>query len=147
VSVGLTLKDLEDSETEVVMYTLPEEIIIPLSALFFGYPVKKDGESNAREVLDYLLNWFTEKKQTGCIIADFPATASNAIMLVHRGRFVGTFYVEEQKLVPEKEFVYELLAADPGSKVETSVLPDEMISSAVKFGYSLGMAWKKGEYV
>ena len=54
-------------------------------------------------------------------------------------------HVEDQHFTEDKEFVYELLRSDKDANVEASILPPEMTSSAVRFGFSLSMARSRRE--
>ncbi len=141
-SLTFMLQDLTFPETKVSMYDLPEEVTLAMSALFLGYPVPRSDDLDARSYLDYLCGWFAEKEQTACLAITLPSTAANCLVFVARGKYVGAFYVEDQKFEADRNYVYNLLANEQGAGLEASILPPEMTSSAVRFGFSLSMAMK-----
>lgn len=134
------LDDLETPETAVEIYDTPESIIIAMSALFLGYPVQRDDDHDARTYMDYICSWFERKSQTACLAITQPSFAATCLGFIHKGEFIGAFNIESQEFNTDKEFVYELLRKDSKSNVEASVLPTEMTSSAVRFGFSLSVA-------
>lgn len=143
-SLQIMMQDLEKPDTEVQLYDLPENIVLPMSALFLGYPVPREEKVDARTYMDYMCNWFASKTQTACLAITFPSRSATCLCFIFEGTFCGAFYVEEQKFTPDKEFVYQLMLTDPQASVEANILPPEMTSSAVRFGFNLSMARKKG---
>ncbi len=142
-ALSLMLQDLSMPSTKAVVYDLPPEVTLAMSALFLGYPVQRSDDLDARSYIDYLCGWFAEKGQTACLAITLPAEAANCLLFVTAGSYVGAFYVEDQKFNKDKNFVYELLARDANAGVAASILPPEMTSQAVRFGFSLSMASKK----
>jgi hypothetical protein len=142
-SLALMLGDMALPDTIVSTYSLPEEVVLSLSALFLGYPVTRQDDLDARSYMDYLCGWFAEKGQTACLASALPSTGSPLLVYVTHGQFVGGFYVDEQKLSRDREYIYQILASDPQAGMEASILPPEMTSSAVRFGFSLSMAMKQ----
>jgi len=143
-SLQIMLQDLEKPDTAIQLYDLPESIVLPMSALFLGYPVPREENVDARTYMDYMCNWFESKSQTACLAITFPSRSATSLCFIHEGKFCGAFYVEEQKFSEDKEFVYSLMQSDPQASVEANILPPEMTSSAVRFGFNLSMARKKG---
>lgn len=139
-SLQQMLADLELPQTSVTKYDLPEDVTLAMSALFLGYPVQRNDDYDARSYMDYICNWFEGKQQTACLAITLPSNAATCLGFIYKGKFCGAFYVEDQKFTREREFVYELLKRDPQAMVEASILPPEMTSSAVRFGFSLSMA-------
>jgi hypothetical protein len=138
------LFDLSLPDTTVSMYDLPESLILSSSALFLGYPVPREDDYDARAYMDYICEWFEGKGNTACLAFSFPANNGHCFVYVHRGQFVGAFYVEEQAFTQDKDYVYKLLERSPNASLNVSILPPEMTSSAVRFGFSLSMARKPG---
>ncbi len=134
------LADLELPDTVIRLYDLPENVTLSMSALFLGYPVQRDDSYDARAYMDYICSWFANKKQTACLAIALPGKSATCLGFIYAGQFCGAFYVEDQYFSQEKEFVYELLRDDRDAYVEASILPAEMTSSAVRFGFSLSMA-------
>ncbi len=142
-SLQLMLEDLALPATKVTIYDLPEEVTLAMSALFLGYPVQRSDDLDARSYMDYLCGWFAEKGQTACLALTLPSSAANCLVFIARGQYAGAFYVEDQKFSQDRNYVYELLANEPGAGLEASILPPEMTSPAVRFGFSLSMARKR----
>ena len=139
-SLHYMLTDLALPETKVMIYDLPENVTLAMSALFLGYPVQRSDDYDARSYMDYICSWFESKGQTACLAMSLPTTAATCLVFVYKGQFCGSFYVEDQKFTQDRNFVYELLRQDSQANVEASILPPEMTSSAVRFGFSLSMA-------
>lgn len=139
-SLHMMLADMKLPNTEILVYDLPEEVTLPMSALFLGYPVERKDTLDARSYTDYIVDWLHNKKLTACLAFSMPTIMGTCLGFVYKGAFVGTFYVEDQTFSRELDFIYELIAQDPTTKVEASILPPEMTSSSVRFGFSLRMA-------
>jgi hypothetical protein len=134
------LADLEAQDTNVRMYDLPDSVTLAMSALFLGYPVQRNDDYDALSYMNYICNWFENKGQTACLAITLPASSATCLAFIHKGHFCGAFYVEDQKFTEQLSFVHELLQNDPQANIEASILPPEMTSSAVRFGFSLSMA-------
>jgi hypothetical protein len=139
-SLQLMLSDLELPETSVRMYDLPESVTLAMSALFLGYPVQRNDEYDAMSYMDYICNWFESKSNTACLAITLNSSSATCLGFIHKGQFCGAFYVEDQKYTTDISFVHDLLRNDPKAGIEASILPPEMTSSAVRFGFSLSMA-------
>jgi hypothetical protein len=142
VALQRALNDLNLPNTEVTMYDLPEGLTLSSSALFLGYPVEREDDYDARAYMDYICDWFKQKGQTACLAITFPSNNGHCFGYVYRGEFVGSFYVEDQIFKPEKDYIYELLSREKNAQLNVTILPPEMTSSAVRFGFSLSMARK-----
>ncbi|HEY9791533.1 MAG TPA: hypothetical protein V6D22_14115 [Candidatus Obscuribacterales bacterium] len=140
-SLQMMFKDLTDPETHIMLYDLPEEVTLAMSALFLGYPVERSDDLDARSYIEYIGSWLTQREQTACLAVNFNPVGT-CLAFVHKGRYVGAFYVEEQKFAPDLKFLYDLIAQDPRANVHASILPPEMTSASVRFGFSLSMAKK-----
>jgi hypothetical protein len=139
-SLQRMLADLELPDTNVRMYDLPEGVTLAMSALFLGYPVQRNDDYDALSYMDYICNWFESKAQTACLAITLPSSQATCLGFIHKGQYVGAFYVEDQKFNKDIAFVHDLLRKDKDANVEASILPPEMTSSAVRFGFSLSMA-------
>lgn len=144
-SLQLMLADLELPDTLVRMYDLPESVTLAMSALFLGYPVQRNDDYDALAYLDYISDWFQQKAQTACLAITLPASAATCLAFIYKGEFAGAFYVEDQKFTTDISFVQDLLKNDAQSNIEASILPPEMTSSAVRFGFSLSMARQRNK--
>lgn len=139
-SLQMMLTDCQMPGTQLLMYGLPEDVTLAMSALFLGYPVERSDDLDARAYMDYIMDWFAQKEQTACLAFSLPATGGTLLAFIHRGQFVGSFYVENQEFSRDINFVYDLIGKDPESAVEASILPPELTTSSVRFGFSLSMA-------
>lgn len=142
-SLQMMLSDCTTPDTHLVMYGLPEEVTLAMSALFLGYPVERSDSLDARSYMDYIMSWFAQKEQTACLAFSLPSTGATLLSFVHKGQFVGSFYVETQEFARDIEFVYNLLRQDPQARVEATILPPELTSASVRLGFSLSMNMPK----
>ena len=142
-SLQMMLSDCQTPDTHLVMYGLPEEVTLAMSALFLGYPVERSDQLDARSYMDYIMSWFSQKEQTACLAFSLPANSATLLAFVYKGAFVGSFYVESQEFSRDVNFVYNLIQSDPQSRVEASILPPELTSTSVRLGFSLSMNMPK----
>jgi hypothetical protein len=145
-SLDYMLADLALPDTDVKMYDLPEDVTLAMSALFLGYPVQRNDDFDSRSYVDYICNWFEGRKQTACLAITLSEKRGTCLGFIYEGNYCGAFYVEDQIFRVDKDFIYELVANDPQASVEASILPPEMTSSVVRFGYSLSMANKNHKH-
>jgi hypothetical protein len=140
-SLQMMLNDLQEPETNLLIYDLPEEVTLAMSALFLGYPVERNDDLDGRSYLDYIGSWLQQKEQTACL-AISTSNGATCLAFVFKGRYVGAFYVEDQTFDPNIQFVFDLLNNDRAANVSASILPPELTSASVRFGFSLSMAKK-----
>lgn len=138
-SLHMMFADMLLNDTEILIYDLPEEVVLAFSALFLGYPVERKDTLDARSYTDYIVDWLHGKQLTACLAFSFPSRLRTSLSFIHQGNFVGSFYVEEQKFSSDPAFVYELISEDPATKTEASILPPEMTLSSVRYGFKLTM--------
>lgn len=142
-SLTSMLSDLSAPDAVVNIYDLPEEVTVAMSALFLGFPVERDESKDAKTQFDYFMTWFTQNGSSACLAISMPTTKSTCLVFVHKGKFGGSFHVEDQVYTQEPAAIYQLFANDPNCKVEASMLQPEMTAAGSRFGYSLSMANKK----
>jgi hypothetical protein len=140
-SLQMMLNDLNDPETSILIYDLPETVTLAMSALFLGYPVDRSDDLDARSYIEYIGSWLSQREQTACLAVSLSA-GGTCLAFVHGGRYCGSFYVENQTYSEDIKVLYDLIANDPKAQVSASILPPEMTSKSVKFGFSLSMARK-----
>ncbi len=145
-SLQMMLTSLNFSDSEVEIYDLPESVVLAMSALFLGYPVYRNDDYDTRAYMDYICGWFEGKQLTACLAITLPSNASTCLAFVYRGQFCGAFYVEDQRFTTDREFVYQLFRNDPKANIEASILPSELTSSSVRFGFSLSVAKKRNDF-
>lgn len=143
-SLNLMLNDLESPDTLVTLYDLPEDITLAMSALFLGYPVKREDNYSALDYLRYICDWFEKEKGTATLAISLTG-GGMCLGYIFKGQFCGSFYVEDQVFHQERGYIEQLLQSDPEATLGVSILPPEMTSSAVRFGFSLSMARKNNK--
>jgi hypothetical protein len=136
-SLKLALTDLRLPDTEVTMYQLPPDIVLPMSALFLGYPVARDDEYNGPEYFEYASIWIEHKELTACLAITLPRTGNTCIAFTHKGTYVGAFYIEDQRFSKDRNFVLGILRTDPRATLEASVLTPDTMNNLDQFGYRL----------
>lgn len=139
-SLNVMLSDLESPDTMVQIYDLPEDVTLAMSSLFLGYPVERNDDYSSREYMDYICDWFGKEGGTATLAITLGNSKGTCLGYVYKGQFTGAFYVEDQTFSADREFVYNILERDPQASLEVSILPPEMHSNAVRFGFSLSMA-------
>lgn len=145
-SLQMMLHDLQDRSATVIIYTLPEEVTLSMSALFLGYPVERSDDLDARQYLDYICDWLQVKQETGCLSMDLPSTHAIVLVYIHEGKYLGAFFVEHQQFSNDISFVYNLLRSEPGTQCAASFLPAEMTTkTAEPLGFSLSAGKRAAE--
>ncbi len=142
-SLTSMLTDLEAPDATVMVYDLPEEVTVAMASLFLGFPVERDESLDPKTQFDYFMTYFTQNGNTACLAITLPSTKSTYLVFVHKGKFGGAFFVEEQVYTQDPADIYQLFVNDSGARVEASFLQPEMIAAGSRFGYSLSMAKQK----
>ncbi|MBU6452534.1 MAG: hypothetical protein KGS72_12185 [Cyanobacteria bacterium REEB67] len=143
-SLSAMLTDLEAPDAVVTLYDLPEDVTIAMSALFLGYSIDTNPDMSAREYSDFVMKWFAENGSTACLAVTVSQTKSTYLVFVHKGKFAGVFFVEEQQFTRDANEILSVFNTYPDAHIEASLLNAEMLNSGMRFGYSLTMARKKG---
>lgn len=131
------LSEMQHPNTELAVYDLSEEILLPMSSLFLGHPIERKDKLSAIDYSEYILPWLKSQRMTACLAVSFPASPSTCMGLVYRGNFVGTFYVEEQTFSRELSVLTKMIAQDSGTHIEANVLTYELGSELTAFGFKL----------
>jgi hypothetical protein len=134
--------DLNASDCVVTLYDLPEPVTLAMSALFLGCDVEADDSMTSRNYFDFVMNWFVQNKRTACVAVTL-SDLSNYLILVHHGRFIGAFFVNEQQFTSDINLINNLFVEDPNAVVKASLLSDELFTPGTRIGYSFSMARKK----
>jgi hypothetical protein len=135
-SLEMMLSDLQDPETRLLVYDLPEEVVVSMSALFLGDAIDRNDTLDARSYFDYIGNWLQQKQQTGCV-AITTTYAATCLAFAFEGKYAGAFAVDEQKFHPNIQFVFDLLDRDRNAQVSASILSPHLMSASARFGFSL----------
>lgn len=140
VALQAMLTDLEQPDTVVTLYDLPQDVSLSMSSTFLGYPVTPPPNLTSMQYLEYILDWFS--KQGGIATIAAQLTTGLCLGYIYEGKYRGAFYVETQEFNEDINFLYQLVSSDSDPQLAVSILPNEMHSNAVRFGYSLSMSRK-----
>jgi hypothetical protein len=135
-AIKLVVRDLEFPNSIVKIYPLHESIVLPMSALFLGYPIFRTDDFDAASYVDYITGWLKNREQTACLAINLPQSSATCLCLIYQGMFTGALYVEDQELIRDQKFVMELLRNEPDANVEASILPPELTSSE-QYGFDI----------
>lgn len=120
---------------QVVSYTLPEEIVLPISAAFLGYPVQKAKE-NCKEYFDYVLGGLKQNSSIA-VVAITSKTGETYLVYVYQGNSVGFFSLERKTFYLDMQEVFEFVANNADIELQVSVLPNEIAQKSFQFGFEL----------
>lgn len=135
-ALQMMLLDMAFPETSLQLYELPLEVVLSMSSLFLGCPVDKE-ETSERPQLNTLLQSLKSKKLTACLSLHLNSGSELCFAFVHKGRYFGAFHVEGQKFESDVNLFNDLIASDKTSTLDQHILPSEMLSDSVLFGYSI----------
>lgn len=136
-ALELMITDLAQPETEVQLYELPDGLVLAMSAFFLGCAVERTDKLDEPTYLKDIVGQFERDKQTGCLaFAESPNTPS-CFCFFYNGAFLGSFDVEDQQFIPDESYMQALPAKYEKSKFEAHLLPPEMTSERVRFGFNL----------
>jgi hypothetical protein len=131
-AIQMLLLDSFLPETKLTVYDLPDEIILSMSAMFLGVPVLEKDYAD-RKNLEALVK--SLKNDTAILTAT--SAKEMCLAFLHEGEVFGTFHVDEQKFSDKGAIFDEVMNKEPDSTVEISILPSEMTTDKVLFGYGL----------
>lgn len=131
-AIQMLLLDSFLPETKLTVYDLPDEIILSMSAMFLGVPVLEKDYAD-RKNLDALVK--SLKNDTAILTAT--SAKEMCLAFLHEGEVFGTFHVDEQKFSDKGAIFDEVMEKEPDTTVEISILPSEMTTDKVLFGYGL----------
>ncbi len=126
--------------TQVMVYDLPEEIVLPLSACFQGFNAPNSEDHDTRYNLDYYANWFQRKESTGLFAIIFNNLGATFLVYVYKGQFKGLYLVEEKKYFDTIDYLNELLLEHPDTSFQASAVSPSLLLNPNRHGISLSMA-------
>ncbi len=135
-SIEMLLNDLKAPHARLIMYELPEEVVLSLSSLQLGYSVERSDDLDAKSYLDYVGSYINQKEQTACIALTL-ANDECCLLLVHKGRLVGAYYVEQRYYLDDLQAVYDFVSNDRGARITVCILPAELTALPAVLGHSL----------
>ncbi|MBC7999219.1 MAG: hypothetical protein IAF58_14815 [Leptolyngbya sp.] len=134
-AIQMLLLDSFLPDTNLTVYDLPDEIILSMSSMFLGVPVQEREGESAAELFEKTLTTLKSKNETA--IATLTSKSEMSLAFVHEGERFGSFDVDLQKFYPQTDVFDELIHKSSDSKVEITILPPEMTTEKVLFGYGL----------
>lgn len=134
-SFRLLLNDCRAPGTQILLSTLNEEIVLPMSALFLGYPLEQEEFASLQD----LQNWLLTNKKTACTAITLPSNRT-LLEFVHKGTPIGTFEVETQQYTrsePSGTQGDQLVKLAATTDMACSVLVDVAMNEAIDPGYAI----------
>ena len=95
----------------------------------------------ARDYVKYIAGMLAERQLTGCLSTNL-SDGCICLAFIHRGRYVGSFHVDDQQFSSDISNLNDLLEADPKATCSAYLLPPENDSKSQP-GFSLSMAVSK----
>ncbi len=139
-ALGLVVNNLFIPTTQMMVYDLPEDIVLPLSACFQGFNAPNSEDNDTKYNLDYYSNWFLRKESTGLFAIVFHSLGATFLIYVYKGEFKGLYLVEEKKYFNSIEYLYELLEQDSDTSFQASAVSPSLLLNPNRHGISLSMA-------
>lgn len=136
-ALRLQIGSWRNSDAILHIYDLPEAVVLAQSALFFGHPVERTDNLQARDYVQYILAWMELNSQTGCLALASARINDSLLIYMHQGKFVGAFMADEQQYFEDFLVVDVFTKNEPHAEISVTILPPEALSSAVCIGYSL----------
>jgi hypothetical protein len=131
-AIQMLLLDSFLPETKLTVYDLPDEVILSMSAMFLGVPVLEKDYADQKK-----LNSLVKTLKNDTAILTALAANEMCLAFLHEGEVFGSFHVDHQKFSDQGTSFDEVMDKAPDSKVEISILPAEMTTEKVLFGYGL----------
>jgi len=129
ICLGNLLPLVPDAGSRLWLHELPEEIALPMAALFLGYPVKREDDYTALDYMEYICQWFSENQGTAILAVVFARAPATCLIFIYKGAFSGAYVVEQSAYILEVGKVIELLSLDREASLEVSILPPELGSA------------------
>jgi hypothetical protein len=136
-SMNMMVSDLRQADTVMQIYSLPEPVILAMSALFLGCPIEIVSDMRIADATLTLLTELKTRKDTACLMLS-KETSPISVSFVYRGQFIGTFLIEKQQYLPSSELTMQLPEAFEQARLDASFLPSVMTSDSMQYGYMLG---------
>lgn len=120
---------------DVVSYTLPEEIILPISAAFLGYPIQPARE-DPHQNFDFLLEWFMKQGSIALVVINSKKSGT-IFAYFYKGELIGWFCVKLQRFSLNRLEVIEFVRDNADIELYVSILPNEIVAKSFLFGFEL----------
>ncbi len=135
LKVMLTM--LQNPETKVTLYDLPENIILPMSSLFLGFPLERNPNTSTGKHIDHWLNWFAENNSTACLAVTGAPPIYTNLAFINRGKLIGVYDVENQKFSHCEKLDATFLDQIPTATCEASLHSPNWQNGKKQPGYRL----------
>jgi hypothetical protein len=134
-SLRLLLSEFGSPAATVYVYDLPENVVLPLATMFIGTSLDRADQMSSREYFDLMLATSKQEKKTVCM--PFAVGFQTAMVYIHRGDFIGCFYVDEQKISKDLARAQQLLDAEKTSHVYACIFNEnQQEGPSLGFGLS-----------
>ncbi len=131
--------DIGEADTFLQVYELPPDVVLAMSALFLGCPVAKDKEKTLLDYFDTTLISISVSGETGCLTFSESEDGSqpDILVFIKLGQPFGGYKIADQIYVEEAESLLSEIRAIGKGAVEAHILPEQLLSEAMTFGYKL----------
>lgn len=131
--------DLRHESTLVMMYPSEEELVVPFSALFVGWPVTREDNLATMNFQKYIRQWLEQKEVTAVLAFSVEGAAS--FSFVRQGEFVGFYETKYAWFHQSSDDADSIISSYPVSGCEVSILPPP-VESDPEFGFKLSSRWE-----
>lgn len=135
-SLAALLNDCGSAAMQAAFYDWPDDVVLAMSSLFMGSSLQPSADGDAREYMEQSINLFGKQNSTGCLTFTLGMTGAILFAFIHKGSFVGSFYVEIQQFSRNKSFVHNLITQNPNASAAASILLPQTIEDS-EFGLQL----------
>lgn len=139
-ALSMIREDLTGADTLLQVYELPEEVVLPMAALFIGCPIKRENAQAAKDYVDNTLMSMNYAEETGCFTLADDSNQPDYLLFVFKGKPTSGYKISEQKYLDAPDEVLEKLTASPGNQLEAHMLPVHLLSQSVTLGYKLSQS-------
>lgn len=136
-SIALIKGDLKNADTLIQVYELPQNVVLSMSAIFLGCPVTNDGSLDVKDFVDTTLMSMRLSGEMGCITIAHEAQRPDILLFIDRGDLTGGFEIETTTYETERTTLDAHIAAADAALLDVHMLPEQMLSDQMTFGYKL----------
>lgn len=136
-ALELMFADLCDADTDVQIYDLPEGLVLSMSSFFLGCGVEADDNLESADFFKKMTDQFSRDKQTACLVYAEPPNVPSCFGFFFNGDYHGAFDVDDQQFFSDIEYLENLAKKESKARFEACILPPEMMSDRVKFGFNI----------
>jgi len=134
-SLSSLLLEMKFAATSVMKYRQRDELVLPYSALFLGYPVERQDDYPTRDYYDYIADFFTQKDSTATLA--FSYELRTALVFFYKGDLVGFYDVDDVTFDAGDVRLKRFMERMPQAVLEASILPPEVVAPGVGYGFRM----------